>query len=216
VTCAAFSPDGRLLYSGSFDRTVLVWDLAQVRLRRTPEAVDTSPRGLDRLWSELGSADAATGYTAVRRLAAVPGHSLSLLRSRLLPVARVSAAVMERHVKGLASEEFAERQRASAALARLGELAEPALRRLLVEKPSLEAYRRAERLLARLERGPLTPEQLRAARAVAVLERVGSAEARRVLEGLAKGAPGARLTEEAKASLRRGAGELDFRKKAAR
>jgi hypothetical protein len=40
-------------------------------------------------------------------------------------------------------------------------------------------------------------------RAVEVLERIGNAEARRVLEALAKGAPEARLTREARTSLER-------------
>jgi WD40 repeat protein len=211
ATCCAFSADGRFLFSGGCDRTVLVWDLARVRLRRTPDRVDASARGLEALWAELASADAARGYAAVRRLAAVPTHSVPLLRARLRPAARVAAAEIERHLNGLASEEFAEREWASAALARLGERAAPALGRLLTEKPSLEVYRRADRLLARAEREPLTAGRLRELRAVAVLERAGGAEARRVLEGLAKGAPGARLTEEAKAALRRrGADALVF------
>jgi hypothetical protein len=165
--------------------------------------VDASARGLERLWAELGSADAATGYAAVRRLAAVPAASVPLLGARLRPAAGVSAAQIERHVQGLASEELAVRERASAALARLGELAGPALCRLLAEKPPLEVYHRADRLLAQLERQPLTPSRLRLSRAVAVLERVGSAEARGVLARLARGAPGARLTEEAKATVQR-------------
>jgi hypothetical protein len=47
------------------------------------------------------------------------------------------------------------------------------------------------------------PERLQALRAVEVLERIGTPEARKVLETLATGAPAARLTREAKASLGR-------------
>ena len=95
------------------------------------------------------------------------------------------------------------REKAAGELERWGERAVPALRRALVGGPSPEARRQIERLLGRLD-GPVTaPEALRAVRAVEVLEQAGTPEARRVLEALAGGAPEARLTREAKASLGR-------------
>ena len=48
-----------------------------------------------------------------------------------------------------------------------------------------------------------TPESLRAVRTIEVLEHIGDAEAKKVLESLAGGIDGARLTEEARASLAR-------------
>jgi hypothetical protein len=47
------------------------------------------------------------------------------------------------------------------------------------------------------------PESARALRCVEALEHIGSEGARQALEGLARGAPGAPLTLEAKAALRR-------------
>jgi hypothetical protein len=69
-------------------------------------------------------------------------------------------------------------------------------------KPSAEARQRAEALLAKLG-GPLAGEPLREARAVEVLERLGSAEGKGVLGRLAAGSPGHPLTEEAAAAVRR-------------
>lgn len=51
--------------------------------------------------------------------------------------------------------------------------------------------------------GSNTPEQLRALRSLEVLEHIGTPEAKQLLERLAGGAEGARLTREAKASLKR-------------
>jgi hypothetical protein len=46
-------------------------------------------------------------------------------------------------------------------------------------------------------------EWVRAVRAVAVLEQIGTPEARQVLEALARGAPDALLTQDAQAALGR-------------
>ena len=95
------------------------------------------------------------------------------------------------------------REKAQEELQNLGDLAEPALRRTLDNKPTLEVRRRVQALLERL-RGPVKgPELLQALRAVAVLEDIGTPKARRLLQELANGAPEARLTREARASLRR-------------
>jgi HEAT repeat protein len=87
-------------------------------------------------------------------------------------------------------------------LEKLGDRAAPALREVLAGKPSAEVRKQAEELLAgqRLVR---SPEVLQRLRAVQVLERVGSPEARQLLKALARGAPAARETREAKASLDR-------------
>jgi hypothetical protein len=54
-----------------------------------------------------------------------------------------------------------------------------------------------------LERLKAPSESLRPFRALEVLEHLGTPEAQQVLESLAQGAPEARLTQEAKASLER-------------
>ena len=64
---------------------------------------------------------------------------------------------------------------------------------------SLEAQRRIKQLLDRLDKMGLSPEYRRALRA---LERIGSVEARGVVETLTGGAP-TRLTRPARLSLER-------------
>jgi hypothetical protein len=57
----------------------------------------------------------------------------------------------------------------------------------------------------------LTDEELQRSRALEVLERIGAPEARRLLERLAGGAPGALTTTSARASLGRLARQSEHR-----
>jgi hypothetical protein len=68
-------------------------------------------------------------------------------------------------------------------------------------KPALEIRRRVQQLLNQSR--DWTPERLREHRAIQALEHIGTPAGRQLLETLAQGAPEARLTDEAKAALRR-------------
>src|SRR5205823_3131596 len=104
----------------------------------------------------------------------------------------------------LDSDQFRVRQAAEQKLRALGELAESALRAALKAGPSLERRRRIEAVLTILDpTGTVHGELLRELRAVQVLERIGSPEARRVLEALAQGVESARLTRAAKGAVTR-------------
>jgi hypothetical protein len=106
---------------------------------------------------------------------------------------------MARLLAALDSNRFAEREQAVQELEKLGFGAEPGLRQALATKPSPEVRRRIDRLLENLQRAPM----LQSLRALEILEHIGTVEAQQILESLAKGAPEARLTQEAKASLDR-------------
>src|SRR5207302_1368352 len=95
------------------------------------------------------------------------------------------------------------RDKATQDLRRVGELAEPELKLALAAKPPLEMERRIQQLLATINKDRLAPDILRAIRAVEVLEHIASTDACELLAGLARGAPGARLTCEARASWQR-------------
>ena len=83
-------------------------------------------------------------------------------------------------------------------LRRLGDLAGPALRRFLKGSPAPEGRRRAEEIMAALDRAAPSRAQLRDLRAVEALEWAGAAD---VLRKLAEGEPEARVTREAQAAL---------------
>jgi hypothetical protein len=114
----------------------------------------------------------------------------------------MEAGKLRRLIADLDSDSFEARERASRELAALGKAAEPALRRAQ-EGAFAEVSRRVKALLARLNKSGLSGEEVRGLRVVEVLEYIGTPEAAEVLQALSKGTAEARLTREAKASLKR-------------
>jgi RNA polymerase sigma factor (sigma-70 family) len=194
VASIALLPGGRTMATGLQDGTILVWDLA----RETATAQD-----LVSLWADLAGDSAPKAYRAVHGLAAVPAKAVPYLKVHLRPIQEAEPQRVERLLADLDSDTFAVRQSAAKELFALGQRVEPALREALKAKPTEEVRRRIQQLLDRFVRELPAGESLRALRAVDVLERIATVEARRVLEELARGAPAARLTREAHASLLR-------------
>jgi WD40 repeat protein len=187
AAAVAFSADGRTLVAGGPDGRVRGWRVASLAADR-----------LRLFWRLLGS-DAADevrrGEEGLRQAAAVP-----FLRERLLGVLRASSEVPGL-LAGLDADTYADRQRATEQLVGKGSVARAPLRRLLAGNPSLEVYRRAERVLACL--ADEADEERCALRALGVLEKLGPAHAGPVLRALA-GVPGqTALARQARAALRR-------------
>jgi RNA polymerase sigma factor (sigma-70 family) len=205
ISSLAFSADGKILVSGSGDGTALVWDLTGRLAAPGTSARPLAGEELKTLWATLTAEDAAAGYKAIQALAANPVRAVPFLRERVRPVAAPDPESLGRWVADVESDRFEVRERAAAALERLGEPALPALRRALDGQPRPEGRRRLEQLLEKQERQRWSPspEGLQVRRAVEVLERAGTLEARRVLEALAAGAPEARLTQDARGALAR-------------
>jgi WD40 repeat protein len=199
VNAVAFTPDGRRLVSGGADSSVLVWDVAGVPRMPPPGAVTFSKTELEDFWTRLGG-DGPSAYLAIQYLAQAPAQAVPLLGARVRPV---DAARIDRLLKDLDSEDFDTRERASDELATLGQEAERTLREALKKKVSAEMRRRLNELLAKLDAGEPAPELLRALRSVEVLEMIGSAEARKVIEALAAGSKEFELTIQARAALAR-------------
>jgi RNA polymerase sigma factor (sigma-70 family) len=197
----AFSRDGSRLVSSSFDTTLLVWDVAGV-LAQQPRRQAPPPAALTAAWADLGSPDASRVCRAMGLLLDSPERSVSLLGKHLRPVPAADGKQLARLASDLDSDDFETRQRASGELEKFAEQAEQTLRRFLDGKPSPEARRRAERLLRRLAAPLHEPDRLRQLRALEVLERIGTTQAVRVLEGLG-GARDAWLTKEAALAVER-------------
>jgi RNA polymerase sigma factor (sigma-70 family) len=204
VLSLAFSADGKKLISGNEDTTALVWDLTG-KLAAGGSWGKLSPSELDASWSDLAGDDAAQAYRAIRRLAASPTQAVPYLRTRLQPVAPVDEKQVAQWIADLDSDDFKTRARASRELERLEEDVAGLYRKVLEGKPSAETRRRVKELLEKQGNAWVNPnpERLRILRALEVLKLAATTEARRILETLGQGTPGARLTVLAKASLNR-------------
>lgn len=203
VSSLAYSRDGRSVVTGLIDSTILKWDLIPDRQAIRKAAGSFAPEDLERLWADLGAKDAAKAYVATHALASGPPPKiLAFLERRLKPAKGVDAERLKKLVQDLGSDKFAIRDAAGKELENSLEDIRPALERALELSLPLESQRRLERLLARPMVLP-PGDTLRSVRAVALLEKIGTLEARRFLDQLTQGPADARLTREAVAALAR-------------
>jgi WD40 repeat protein len=200
VTVLGFAPDGRSLAAGLRDGTVLIFDVAKAPGQVRPP--DLADGAFESYWSDLGADDAAKAHRAIGALVAVPKRSVGFLQGKLKVAIRADAANIRKWLSDLDSGRFAVRQAAVKELEKVGDQVKAPIQKALSGKTTLEMRRRLEQLLTKLCEAP-SGDTVRAVRAITALERIGSPEARRALEDLARGAPGARETEEAIVSLQR-------------
>jgi hypothetical protein len=197
------SRDGRIAVSGSADGTLLVHPKAQLAVKREETDGETDAEDIARTWIDFNRSGGMRMQEAFERLALFGKSTVRFLRTRLTPTPPADPHELTRLIEALNSDRYAEREQASSQLEGYAELAEPALRKALEKPASAEVKHRIQELLAKLDRLPLSGAQLQAVRVTALLERIGSRDARDLLKKLATSAPAARLTLEAKASLDR-------------
>jgi RNA polymerase sigma factor (sigma-70 family) len=193
VTGLSFLPDGRLV---SLGETATVWSVAL-------QPADGADRDLDREWLRLGEPEPEKAWPAMRKMAGVSAEAVDFIRRRVRPVPKLSDETMRRIFRDLDADEFELREAASKELEQLGALAVPRARAVAAGNVSLELKRRLTRFLDRHDRAELPADELRALRAVEVLEAIATPAARKLLGELAEGESDARLTRDAAGALRR-------------
>jgi WD40 repeat protein len=204
VTALAYAPDARTLASGSADTSVLLWDLAG---DAAPVAKGgLAEREVEALWADLAGTDAQRAYAAVLKFRAAPKEALTLFRKHLRPAKGGAATEAEitKLIEQMNDRRFPTRNKAQKALEELGTVVLLPLRKALkTPLASEEQRRRIETILGKLEKVNLSPDELRATRALEALEYIRTPEARELSAELARGAPGAQLTREAQGVTQR-------------
>jgi WD40 repeat protein len=203
VGAVEFSTDGRVLVTGSQDTTCLIWDATALDQPPPRPAARLPEAELLKLWDNLRDSDAGGAYRALWALASAGEQSAVLVSERLQSPLATDARQIGRWIADLDHPQFPVRQRATAALVQVADQAEDALRASLDRTRSAEVRQRIHRILTAALEVELTPERLREIRAIEVLEHIATPAAQQALARLARGAPGAFLTRESQAALRR-------------
>jgi WD40 repeat protein len=197
----AFSPDGRVLASGGGLQDILFWDIPGKEPPSDPKVAANAI--VPGLWKDLAGADGKRVHGAIWGLARRPAETVAFLKTKLAPLPVIDGARLAQLVKDMDHDSFAVREKATMELEGLGEVAEPALRRLVIDPPSLEVKQRAKGLLAKLGESFTAPQRLQKHRAIEALEHMGTPQAQALLQELATGPREARFTRDALASVER-------------
>ena len=201
VRCLDVTPDAKHLLVVPAEGPIQVWDVSG--FTRQPAKGGAARTAAADPWDMLASADAPAADHAMTVLIRAPAFALAQLGERLTPVATVDAVEIARHIAALGSKDYAAREAAGKALAGVADQADTAARQALKAATNPETRRRLEKVVAAADAADERPDTLRAIRALEVLEAIGGTDARAVVAKLAGGAPGARATLHAQATLKR-------------
>ena len=200
----AFSPCGLLLASGA-PESAMVWDVTGKILSASRPVQPFEPEVLDACWTkELAGPDAAKAWQTICDLTLRPDQAVALLKKKLpLPHIAIEAKLRAQLKADLEDDDFAIRERACKELTEIGAPAVYFVRKLCVSGASPEARQRAENVLKKLVTPSMLADERRSARAIEILEYIGSPAARELLEVQARGDPGSSLVRDAKGAVDR-------------
>ncbi len=203
VKALRFSRDGRSLISGGKDGTLLVWDATRQEKHPDATTIKWSDAIRARLWQDLGGPDAGKADRAGWTFTLVGEPAVPWLQAQVQPMSPLKPEQLKRWLTDLESDNRPTLEEATRQLEALGHAAEPFLKEALAKSPSADLGARLKELLSRMQGPPAYSGTLQQLRAVTVLDRMDRPEATALVEKLAQGQPGARITEAARAVLQR-------------
>jgi WD40 repeat protein len=201
ATALFVMPRGHRALTAHPDGTALVWDLSA--FPPLPLADKHGEPELRLWWDELAGDDASKAYVAGWKLSEAPAAEVvAFLRERVRPAGGIDREETRKRIAELDSPVFVTREAATRRLQQMGPAVLPYVRHPPAGM-SAEAVERLETLVRRLS-DPVPPaETLRVLRVIAVLERIGTDDARKLIDELARGAADAPETKAARSALGR-------------
>ena len=227
----AVSPDTKMLAfiglaPGSTNSRALYLTPAPVLPPPLPEKGDLTPEELGVAWGAWASTNEFARAFAGKAFAARPAQAVEFAATKVGPVTADARKRVEDMVKRLDDDSPDVRDKASAEIRGVAVEFQSLLTSVLKDAPVGEVRNRLTPVLSEVEGTkpgagqaqrwmvnrvaglpagtPPPPKLAEGLRAIALLEHIGNAAAKKVLERVAAGVAGARITEEAAAALKRG------------
>jgi len=200
-----FSPDGALLAvphrKMNQEAVITLYDMPKGRREPLPGKLQTEQ--LEALWKDLTVDNDFRLQRVFASFRAAPADAAAFLGKKLSPVGEAEQKRVKALLNDLDADDPKTREAATETLQVLAAAFEPLLARVARDHEPGEVRNRV-RFVLRLQREKAVPQALLVQiRALIVLEQLGTAQARQVLEKMANGVAGARVTEDAKQSLER-------------
>jgi WD40 repeat protein len=198
-TAVAQGPHNGYFVTGHGDGTLRLWNSTRLGLLTS----SVPPDAMAKLWEELASNDAARAYSSMCVVSSNLDLMIPSLHRFIDSSISVDPKMIARLITDLDSDAFAVRRDAASRLSFFGDLIDHDLRAALKKPQSTEVTAQLRNLLNEHREYTWSGECLRINRIIEVLEQSATPQSKRLLQLLANQSRSARISAEARSSLKR-------------